>query len=244
MACCDIVFIMVNTGAEVEDVILGEQGIVQGFKNDHPLIIVVMSTVSPFLIKKLASTIGSKSISIIDAPVSGPPVVAQRGFLTFMVGGQEDTLMSIKPYLQAMGKNIFYIGPLGSGLAMKLVNNIISITNMYLFPEALRIGLRAGLDVKTMVEVMRVSTGKTYFSDQWSFYVSFLSMLMKNSKLHENLNLIGIKDVQSALKLAEELGYESSILKAIFPMIKCAAESTGAVTEELFNQIISAKIPT
>jgi 3-hydroxyisobutyrate dehydrogenase-like beta-hydroxyacid dehydrogenase len=242
MARCDIVFIMVNTGAQVEDVILGEQGIMHAFKNDHPLLIVVMSTVSPILIKKLASTIGSKNVTIIDAPVSGPPVVAQRGFLTFMVGGQEDTFVSIKPYLQAMGKNIFYIGPLGSGLAMKLVNNIIALTNMYLFPESLRIGLKAGLDIKTMVDVMRVSTGKTYFSDQWSFYVSFLSMLMKDSKSHENLNLIGIKDVQSAIEWAEELGHESPILKAISHMIKCGAESTGVVTEELFNQIINAKI--
>jgi hypothetical protein len=66
------------------------------------------------------------------------------------------------------------------------------------------------------MEVMRVSTGKTYYSDQWNFYVSFSSVLMKDSKLHENLNLIGIKDVQSALEWAKKLGYGSPI-KNYFP---------------------------
>ena len=86
--------------------LFGEQGIIKGFKGKGLLIIVIMSTISPILIKKLANRIGSKSIAIMDAPVSGGPVVAKQGLLTFMVGGTEDVVVYIRPYLQAMGKNI------------------------------------------------------------------------------------------------------------------------------------------
>jgi 3-hydroxyisobutyrate dehydrogenase-like beta-hydroxyacid dehydrogenase len=156
MGCCDIVFIMVNTGSQVENLLFGKQGIVQGFKGKQLLRLVIMSTVTPNLVKRIAHMIGSKNTAIVDAPVSGGIGAAQHGLLTFMVGGQEDIVASIKPYLQVMGKNIVYIGPLGSGLAIKLLNNILGITNLFLFPEVLRLGLKAGLDIKTMVEVFRV----------------------------------------------------------------------------------------
>ncbi|MBW2003369.1 MAG: NAD(P)-dependent oxidoreductase [Deltaproteobacteria bacterium] len=242
MACCDLVFIMTNTGAQVQDVIMGEQGIIQGFKGKHQLRLVVMSTVSPILIKNLASTIGSKSITFADAPVSGLLVGAQQGSLTFMVGGQKDTVEFIRPYLKIMGKNIFYIGPLGSGLAMKLLNNVIGLTIQYLFPEALKIGIKAGLDVNKMVEVIKVSTGNSWPSDQWSSYVDVMEMMVKDPKLHKTLNSIAIKDFQSALEWAEELKYEATILKAIFPMIKIGAETTGVVNKELFKYMDGTKI--
>ena len=242
MACCDIVFIMVNTGSQVENLLLGKQGIVQGFKGEQLLRLVIMSTISPNLIKRIAHMIGSKNIAIVDAPVSGGIGAAQHGLLAFMVGGPEDIVASIKPYLQVMGKNIFYIGPLGSGLAIKLLNNILGITNLYLFPEVLRLGLKAGLDIKTMVEVFRVSTAHNWCSDQWNSYLGYMEPLVKDSKSHETLNSIVIKDIQTALELAGELGYESAVLKAVFSMVKSGVESTGAITEDLFKEMVNAKI--
>ena len=242
LACCDIVFIMVNTGSQVEDLLLGKQGIVQVFKGKHLLRLVIMSTISPNLIKRIAQIIGPKNIAIVDAPVSGGIGAAQQGRLTFMVGGQEDIVASIKSFLQVMGKNIFHIGPLGAGLAIKLLNNVLGITSLYLFPEVLRLGLKAGLDVKTMVEVFRVSSGNNWCSDQWSIYLGYMEALVKDSKSHETLNSIVIKDIQTALELAVELGYESPVLKSVFSMVKSGVESQGPITEELFNEMVSAKI--
>lgn len=243
MASCDIVFIMVNTSAQIEDVLLGEEGITRNSKRNQ-LLIVIMSTVSPIFIKKLADRIASTNIAIIDAPVSGGSVGAKHGLLTFMIGGQAEIITSVKPYLQVMGKNIFHVGPLGSGLAMKLINNLMVTTNMYLLPEALKIGLKAGLDVKTMVEILRVSTGNTWLTDQWSSYLGVLDMLLKNPTFHETMKRINIKDVETALEFAEELKCEAPVLRALFPGIKSVTESAGVITEELFSQMAHAKIET
>jgi len=242
LACCDVVFIMVNTGDQVEDVVLGKDGIIQGFKDDHSLIIIVMSTISPMTIKKISGLMRSKKISFVDAPVSGMPVVAMRGTLTFMVGGQEDVVESVKPYLQVMGKNIFYTGPLGTGLATKLLNNILAIANLYLLPEVMRIGIEAGLDVKTMVEVFRTSSGKSWCVDEWSAYTGFMKMMIKDQKLHDSFNSIVTKDLGTALEMAEKLGYESDMLKVFYSMIKSVAESTGVMTKKLFNKMMDLKM--
>ncbi len=244
MGSCEIVFIMVNTGKQVEDTLLGEQGIIHAFRGKGLLTLVVMSTISPILIKKLANKVGSKSIAFIDAPVTGGAARAKQGLLTFMVGGKEDIVTHVKPYLQTMGKNIIYTGPLGSGLAMKLVNNLIGTANLYLFPEAMRIGLKAGLDIKTMVETFRTGPANTYHSDQWSSYLNMLEMVLENPILHEVQRRNIAKDIQLVSELAEDLEYESQLLKAICSMVKSAAESTALVTQELFTQMINAEIQT
>lgn len=242
MAICDIVFLMVNKFTQVRDAVLGENGIIQGARDNELLRLVVMSTVSPNRIKNLANELEPQKVVIIDAPVSGGPIKAQEGLLSFMVGGGEDDLAYIKPYLQAMGKNIFYIGPLGSGLAAKLVNNIIAITNLYAVPEALRLGLKGGLDIRTMVEVIRKSTGNNWHFDNWSRYVALLRMLVDDPKSFESLNSIIIKDIQTALEWAEELGYEASVLKGALSMVMSGVESNGLITKELFDQMTNAKI--
>lgn len=242
LACCDIVFIIVNTGSQLEDVIVGNKGILEGIKDNPILKVVIMSTISPMLVKEIASNTALKNIAIIDAPVSGAPVGAQRGTLTFMVGGQADIVEYIRPYLQAMGKKIFHVGPLGSGLSMKIVNNMLSITSLVVFPEALRIGLKAGLDIRTMVETIRASTGSNHCSDQWDIYMGLLGMLMKDPEFHEIFNSLLIKDIQTALELAKGLEYESPVLKALFSMINTGVQSTGIINKELFNQLIKAEI--
>jgi len=242
MAACEVVFIMANTFDQVKDVVLGEDGIVQDLRGEEQLTLVVMSTVSPNLMKDLSNTIKNKKIGLIDAPVSGGPVKAQEGLLSFMVGGDKDAVDSIKPYLQAMGKNILHVGPLGSGLATKLVNNIITFTTLCVIPEAFRIGLKGGLNIRTMVEVMRVSTANNWHFDHWSSYVDFLGMLLGDPKAHKSLNLIAIKDIQTALAWSKELEYEANVLEGALDMIKSAVRSGGLITEELFDQMVNANI--
>lgn len=242
LACCDVVFVMVNTGDEVEEVILGESGIVRGFQDDHPLVIVVSSTISPMTMKKISGFINTKKIALVDAPVSGMPVVAKRGTLTFMVGGRDDIVETVRPYLQAMGKNIFHTGPLGTGMAIKLLNNILAIANLYLFPEVMRIGIEAGLDVTTMVSVFRTSSGKNWCVDEWSAYAGFMEMMIKDPALHDSFNAIVTKDLGTVLEMAEKLGNESGMLKAMYSMIKSEAESSGIITEDLFNKMMDAKL--
>lgn len=242
LARCDVVFVMVNTGDQLKEVVLGNDGIMQGFKEDHSLIICVMSTLSPMTIEKIAESCGTNKVAFVDAPVSGMPVVAKRGALTFMVGGREDIVESLKPYFQAMGKNIFYTGSLGTGMTTKLLNNILALANLYLFPEVIRIGILAGLDLKTTIEIIRTSSGRNWCVNEWSGYVGFMEMMIKDTKLHQSFTSIATKDLQTALEMTKKLGHESDILKSLFSMIKLEAETVGVITEELFNKMKDVKM--
>jgi len=238
MAECEAVFIMVNTLAQVQDVVMKKSyGIAPAFKGRKPLRLVIMSTVPPTGIQSLADLLKDKCIEIIDAPVSGGPIRAKEGNLSVMIGGDEKSVYAVKPYLDAMGQNIFHIGPLGSGSAMKLVNNILTLSSLYIVPEALRLGLKGGLELKTMLEVIRESTGNNWHFDHWRTYVGFLNMLLEDPRHHDSLKQISVKDVQSALEWAEEMEYDTPVLKSVLSLIKVGQSSTGMITEDLFKRM-------
>lgn len=96
---------------------------------------------------------------MIDAPVSGGTGRAQSGELSVIVGGDAAVVAKCKDLFDVMGSQTFHVGPLGSGLAMKLVNNMLVQVNTVAVAEAMVLGVKAGLDPKTIYDVVRVSTG-------------------------------------------------------------------------------------
>ncbi len=204
----EYVFIMVKTGPQVEDVICGNGGILAGMAKGRELSCVVMSTIPPPLIRNLAEIGEPRGLTLIDAPVSGGPILAQLGLLTFMIGGDEQIVEAVKPYLQAMGNNIFTVGPLGSGLMMKLVNNVVGITNAYVFTEAMKIAAAGGLDLTKTLEVINASSGRNWCSENWDMYVQFVGAVLKDESFHATV----IKDIETAIGWAEGLGVASPIL--------------------------------
>jgi 3-hydroxyisobutyrate dehydrogenase len=96
---------------------------------------------------------------MIDAPVSGAPPKARDGTLTIMVGGDPSVLDECRPILEALGDHIFHVGPLGTGEALKLVNNLLAACHAAALGEALNIGVRFGLSPRTLYEVISASSG-------------------------------------------------------------------------------------
>jgi len=156
-AAADRTISMVETTAQAEAVIVGERGIVRGAKSGH--IVISMSTIDPLVARRLADTLGARSVAMLDAPVSGGTERAQSGELSIIVGGAAETFEACRDLFKAMGTKIFHVGALGQGLAMKLVNNMLVQVNMVAVAEALVMGVKAGLDPRTIYEVVRVSTG-------------------------------------------------------------------------------------
>lgn len=140
--------------------------------------------------------------------MSGGPILAQLGLLTFMVSGDEKCIEEVRPYLRAMGNNIFTVGPLGSGLMMKLVNNVVGITNAYVFTEAMKIAAAGGLDLAKTVEVINASSGRNWCSENWDMYVNFVGAVLKDESFHATV----VKDIETAIGWAEGLGLTSPIL--------------------------------
>ena len=151
---------MVETTAQAEAVIAGEHGIVQRARPGH--IVACMSTIDPLVARRLGDTLAARGVAMVDAPVSGGTERAASGELSIIAGGPADTVKACDDLFRAMGRNVFHVGELGQGLAMKLVNNMLVQVNTVAVAEALVLGVKAGLDPQTIYDVVRVSTGTSF----------------------------------------------------------------------------------
>ena len=151
---------IVETTAQAESVIAGERGIIKSAKPGH--IVICMSTIDPFAARRLAETLAARGVAMLDAPVSGGTERAKSGELSIIAGGDQATFDACNDVFKAMGTNLFHVGPLGSGLAMKLVNNMLIQVNRVAVAEAMVLGVKAGLDPQKIYDVVRVSTGASY----------------------------------------------------------------------------------
>lgn len=158
----DIVITMVPNSPQVEEVVAGSQGILEGARKG--LIIIDMSTIAPTVSRALAEKAATQGVHFLDAPVSGGSQGAVNGTLTIMVGGDQQIFEQAKPMLEAMGKkeNIFYVGPIGSGEIVKLVNNILCGAIAAAIAESFVLGVKAGADTETMAKIIGVSSGASW----------------------------------------------------------------------------------
>src|SRR6266699_931140 len=151
----DVVITMVPNSMQVEEVVAGPHGILEGARRG--LIIIDMS-------RKLAELASKRDGHFLDAPVSGGSMGAVNGTLTIMVGGEREIFEQARPVLEAMGKkeNIFYVGPSGSGEVVKIVNNILCGAIAAAIAESFVLGVKAGADVDTMAKIIGVSSGASW----------------------------------------------------------------------------------
>ncbi len=150
---------IVETTAQVEDVILGDGGVIDGAESGDTVL--CMATVDPIAVKEMHSTLAERGIALLDAPVSGGVPRANSGELSIIVGGDAAEVERCRPIFEAMSSRIFHMGDIGQGLAMKLCNNMITQVTKVVIAEAMVLGAKAGLDPQQMVDVISVSTGNS-----------------------------------------------------------------------------------
>ena len=141
---CDVLITMLPNSPDVELVVLGKDGIIEGARAG--LILADMSTISPIVSQKVGKALEAKGVKMLDAPVSGGEKGAIDGALSIMVGGDKAVFDHVLPIFQAMGKTITLLGPLGFGGFTKLANQIIVAVNLTALAEALTLAKKAGLD--------------------------------------------------------------------------------------------------
>lgn len=152
-AAAEIIFVCVSDTPDVRQVVLGEDGVIQGARPGS--LVVDMSTISPQATREIGAALAEKQIAMLDAPVSGGSEGAQKGTLTIMVGGEEKDLERAMPALEAMGKSITLMGPLGAGQTTKAVNQTIICGIYWGVAEGIALGLKAGLDMEKVVRALR-----------------------------------------------------------------------------------------
>ena len=140
----DVLITMLPNSPDVEQVVLGRDGVIEGARSG--LVFLDMSTISPLVSQKIGAALAEKSVTMLDAPVSGGEKGAIDGALSIMVGGDKPVFDKALPIFQAMGKTITHLGPLGAGGFTKLANQIIVAVNLTALGEALTLAKKAGLD--------------------------------------------------------------------------------------------------
>ena len=151
-AQCDVLITMLPNSPEVEQVVLGAGGVIEGARRG--MILADMSTISPIVSQKVGKALEAKGVAMLDAPVSGGEKGAIDGALSIMVGGDKAVFEKVLPIFQAMGKTITLLGPLGFGGFTKLANQIIVAVNLTALAEALTLGKKAGLDRELLLTAL------------------------------------------------------------------------------------------
>ena len=208
---------MVETTAQAESVIAGEQGVIQRAQSGH--VVACMSTIDPLVARRLNDQLAARGIAMVDAPVSGGTERAASGELSIICGGNADAVKACDNLFRAMGRNVFHVGGLGQGLAMKLVNNMLVQVNTVAVAEALVLGVKAGLDPRTIYEVVRVSTGTSF-----AFETRVPRILARNFAPGGTVD-ISFKDQELETQFAKQLGVPvllANVSQQVYQMARAA----------------------
>ena len=212
----DVFLTMLPDGKAVRECVLGAE-LPQG------MLVLDMSSSDPVGTRALGEQLAARGIGLVDAPVSGGVKKAVEGTLAIMAGGDAALIERVRPLLEKMGGKIFLTGPLGSGHAMKALNNYVSAAGMIATSEALTAGARFGLDPAVMTDILNASSGRNnttelkvkQFMLSGTFASGFSAGLM-------------VKDVATAAHLAEAVGASAEFANHCAEIWRQAAAALGA----------------
>jgi 3-hydroxyisobutyrate dehydrogenase-like beta-hydroxyacid dehydrogenase len=193
----DVIMSIVPDVKNVEEVMFGENGVIEGARRGQ--VIVEMSTVSPDTVKKIWHAASRKGVDVMDAAVCRTPVHAERGELMLLVGGQKTVIQEQKNVFNCIANEIVHCGDIGSGVTMKLINNMCVQNICMAVNESLALGVKSKLDLKQMISVLSSTAASNKVMEE--LYPG--SLFINDFSIGFSLNLAH-KDVGHALKLAAE----------------------------------------
>jgi 2-hydroxymethylglutarate dehydrogenase len=215
---CEIVLLSLPGPPQVEEVVFGQNGLASGWKRGD--IVIDTSTNSPDTIRGIAGKAKDAGVNVLDAPITGGVPGAEAAKLNFLVGGDAAVLEKVRPILLTMGKNIFHVGDSGCGDVAKLVNNMLALSCFEVDSEAFILGVKAGIDPATLLDVVKASTGA-------NSSVELYSMTVPKGNFDPIFRLsLAVKDIKLALDLGKKNGVPLPIGTAVAERL-LAAEAAG-----------------
>jgi 2-hydroxy-3-oxopropionate reductase len=194
---CAIIITMLPDGPEVEQVVLGPDGVLEGAAPGS--LVIDMSSISPMVSQKVAAACEAKGVDFLDAPVSGGEPKAIQGTLAIMVGGKKEVFDRAVPVLERMGSSVTHTGPAGAGNVTKLANQIMVACNIAAMGEALVLATKAGLDPEIVFEAVKGGlAGSTVLNFKAPMVIARDFQPGFRIRLHH-------KDLRNALLAAESL---------------------------------------
>lgn len=214
----DVLITIVSDPPALEEVLWGQSGAIEGLRRGSTYI--DSGTVSPGLVRKIATTCKEREVAFLDAPVTGGTWGAEKGELVFMVGGEKEVLERAKPVLETMGKRIFLLGPNGAGQTVKLAMNLILALEVDALAEALALVDTEGVPGERLIEVMQSSMARAGVLD-----VKAPLMLRNEFPPSFPLRLMH-KDMRLALELAKRHGLSLPAASASFSTYDAVKKSS------------------
>ena len=218
----ELAITMLPDGHVVRSVMMGDGGLARHLKRGT--VFIDMSSSDPVGTRTLGAELQASGITMLDAPVSGAVPRATLGKLAIMIGGDDKAVIErAKPILGLMGDRLFETGGLGSGHAMKSLNNYIAAATFAASAEALLIGQRFGLDPATMFDIINVSTGRSFISE----------VVMKDHVIPGKFTTgftVGLlaKDVGIAADLGQAMKLDAPVLRLVRDRWALARDRLGA----------------
>jgi 3-hydroxyisobutyrate dehydrogenase/2-hydroxy-3-oxopropionate reductase len=211
-----------------ERVTLGPDGVIEGVRAGS--IIADCSTVAPSYARRAAVALAEKGAHFLDTPVTGSKPGAEGGTLTFMVGGDPSIYEKLKPYLEPMGKLVYYCGGIGLGLHAKLTQNLILSNLLQAFNEGLVLATRAGVDPELMIEILDNSAAR-------SGMISFKAPYVLRRDFSTNFSIRWMhKDIGLMLETGAELGVPLPLTGLTRQLVQVAL-SEGLGDEDMCSTI-------
>ena len=208
----DIIITMLPNSPHVKEVILGENGVLEGARQGQ--IIVDMSSIAPLVSMEVAAKAKEKGVEMLDAPVSGGEPKAIDGTLSIMVGGSQEVFDKVKDILLCMGSSAVLVGDIGSGNITKLANQIIVALNIAAMSEAFVLATKAGVDPERVYQAIRGGLAGSTVLDAKAPMV-----MERNFKPGFRIEL-HIKDLMNALETAHEIGVPTFLTSQVMEIMQ------------------------
>ena len=214
----DAVIIVVLNEAQTRDIIFGEEGIAEKLKK-HTLVI-VCTTVSPNFAKEMATACENKELLYLDAPISGGSIKSSQGKLSYMVSGSKNALIAAKPILDSTSETVFEFGEVvGSGSAMKAVNQMLAGVHIAAMAEAITFGITQGIEPERFLEVISKCAGSSWMLENRAPHIIDGDYSPKSS-----IN-IWPKDLGIVLDIAKSSNFSAPITSAALQQFIAASGS-------------------
>jgi 2-hydroxy-3-oxopropionate reductase len=208
----DIIITMLPNSPHVKQVLLGENGVIEGAKQGS--IVVDMSSIAPLVSREVAAKLAEKGIAMLDAPVSGGEPKAIEGTLSVMVGGSREVFDKCYPVMKAMAGSVVLTGDIGAGNVTKLANQIIVALNIAAMSEALVLASKAGVEPELVYQAIRGGlAGSTVLDAK--------APLVMDRKFNPGFRInLHIKDLNNVLETSHELGVPLPLTAAVMEMMQ------------------------
>jgi hypothetical protein len=227
-SAADTVLLSLPTPDVVESVVLGERGVAQG---SRVRTIVDLSTTGPRTAKRIAEKLSGTGVTWIDAPVSGGVGGAKAGTLAVMVSGPREVFERLQPMLKVIGKPFFIGEEPGLAQMMKVVNNLLSGSAMAISAEAVAIGVKAGLDAATMIDVINAGSGRNSATLE-----KFPRSILNRRFDYGFAAGLMLKDIRLCLDEAEALGLSMPVANAVRALWQRTIDTLGPESD--FTRIV------